>query len=277
MTKQITILQDFNNSLEMLKSKIKATLPAHIPVEKFIRVTMTAVQKNQGLLQKDRHSLFGACMDCATDGLIPDGKEAALIPFKDKVQYIPMVGGILKKIRNSGELASISPHVVFENDEFSYWVDEAGEHLKHTPKLDGDERGVMKLAYCIATTKDGGVYIEVMTKTQIEKVRSISRARDSGPWVDWPEEQWRKTVVKRIAKRLPMSTDLEELVQKDNFMYDLNSDTNKEEKPGPTKPTRLGKVMASKVVKAINSEVVTQKQTKTATTQQETSQDDMPI
>ena len=51
-----------------------------------------------------------------------------------------------------------------------------------------------------------------MSLEQIEKVRSVSRSKEKGPWVDWWDEMARKTVMRRLAKRLPMSTDLEEQV-----------------------------------------------------------------
>jgi recombinational DNA repair protein RecT len=70
--------------------------------------------------------------------------------------------------------------------------------------------------YAIAKTKDGGIYREVMSKSDIEQVRNVSRAKNAGPWVDWYDEMARKTVIRRIAKRLPSSTDLEKLLEHDN-------------------------------------------------------------
>ena len=87
--------------------ELKAALPAHVTVEKFSRVAMTAVQNDPNLLQADRRSLFGAVVRLAQDGLLPDGREAALVIFNTKqgndwvkkVQALPMIAGVLKKIR----------------------------------------------------------------------------------------------------------------------------------------------------------------------------------
>jgi recombination protein RecT len=104
--------------LGRMSSEFKAALPAAIPVERFIRTAVTAVQMDPNLLAADRRSLYGACMKAAQDGLQLDGREAALVIFKDrrsgtsKVQYMPMVGGILKKIRNSGEISTITSRYV---------------------------------------------------------------------------------------------------------------------------------------------------------------------
>lgn len=213
--------------------QFQAALPAHIPLDKFQRVAATAVANNAELVQAERTSLYSACMKAAQDGLLPDGREAALVIFntKDgdrwikKAQYMPMVAGVLKKIRNSGELKDLSAHVVYSNDRFDYYIDDAGEHLVHRPLLDGD-RGPFRLAYAVATTKEGGRYIEVMTKDQVDDVASVSKSKDSkgnptGPWRDWYPEMARKTVIRRLSKRLPMSTDLDDLLHRDDDLYDL--------------------------------------------------------
>lgn len=209
--------------------QFKAALPAHIDVAKFQRVAATAVANNPDLVAADRASLYNACGRAAQDGLLPDGREAALVIYNTKVgekwikkvQYMPMVAGILKKVRNSGELKELSAHVVYERDTFDYFIDDAGEHLVHRPLLDGD-RGKFRLAYAVASTKEGGRYIEVMTADQVDAVRQVSRAKDSGPWKDWYPEMARKTVIRRLSKRLPMSTDIDDLLHRDDDLYDLN-------------------------------------------------------
>jgi hypothetical protein len=60
--------------------------------------------------------------------------------------------------------------------------------------------------------KDGSQLLEVMSLEEIEKVRKVSRAANNGPWVSWWGEMARKTVMRRLSKRLPMSTDLEDEV-----------------------------------------------------------------
>src|SRR5690606_13272705 len=143
--------------------------------------------------------------------------------YVKKVQYMPMVAGILKKVRNSGELTSIVANVVYEKDEFNYWVDDIGEHVNHKPNVLAEDRGKLIAVYAIAKTKNGGVYVEVMSRGQIEQVRNVSKSKDSGPWGSWYDEMARKTVIRRLSKRLPMSTDLEAVIRRDDDMYDLNA------------------------------------------------------
>lgn len=207
-------------NLTAMQPEFKAALPAHVPVEKFSRVAMTAIQSNPDLMDADRRSLFGACVKLAQDGLLPDGREAALVIFNTKakgggwekrVQAMPMIAGVLKKIRQSGEVAKVSAQVVYENDHFTvrYGFD---EDVEHSPPPLNQSRGKPIGAYATAVLKDGSRLLEVMSLEEIEKVRAVSRAKESGPWVAWWSEMARKTVMRRLAKRLPMSTDLEEQV-----------------------------------------------------------------
>jgi recombination protein RecT len=205
-------------NLEVMAPQFKAALPAHVSVEKFSRVAMTAIQNNPQLQNADRASLFGAVVKLAQDGLLPDGREAALVMFGNKAQAMPMIAGVLKKIRQSGEVSKISAQVVYENDHFkvSYGFDEDVEH--NPPSLD-KPRGNPIGAYATAVLKDGSRLLEVMSLEEIEKVRNVSRASKNGPWVQWWGEMARKTVMRRLSKRLPMSTDLEESVfQRDETM-----------------------------------------------------------
>lgn len=198
-------------NLQAMAPELKAALPAHVTVEKFTRVAQTAIQNNPDLLNVDRKSLFGAIVRLAQDGLLPDGREGAIVKFGNQAQAMPMIAGVLKKIRQSGDVAKISAQVVYENDHFvvSYGFDEDVTH--NPPPLD-KPRGKAIGAYATAVLKDGSRLLEVMSLEEIEKVRNVSRAKGAGPWVQWWGEMARKTVMRRLSKRLPMSTDLEEEV-----------------------------------------------------------------
>lgn len=224
-TKAIQPIDSLRTELQSQEEQFKTALPNHIPVEKFMRVVITAVQMSPNLLKAERKSLFSSCMKCAQDGLLPDGREAALVPFMSQgqqlVQYIPMIGGILKKVRNSGDLSSITSQIVYKNDDFKYWVDDSGEHVTHNPLLFGD-RGEPIGVYALAKTKDGAVYIEVLNMNQVMAVKTTVKAK-SGPWFGpFEHEMWRKTAIRKLSKRLPMSTDLEDLIRRDDEMYDLS-------------------------------------------------------
>lgn len=233
MSKEIVL--GIKKSIDTMEGEFRNALPEHIPVERFKRVIMTAVGGNKDLINADKPSLFSAALKAAQDGLLPDGRDAALVPFKGIVQYMPMTAGILKKARNSGEIKSIAAHVVHENDRFEYRLGD-DEAIVHEPLIIGD-RGAPIAVYAIATTKSGGIYREVMTVPEVEQVRAVSRMANGDPWKKWWGEMARKTVLRRLSKRLPMSTDLDDLIRRDDDLYDFKSakgrsdETSKQARP----------------------------------------------
>ncbi|MCR5875121.1 recombinase RecT [Phenylobacterium sp. J426] len=206
--------------VQRMEKQFALALPEHVSPEKFVRVVMTAINTNPDLQKADRQSVLAAAMKCAQDGLLPDGREAALVTYGNKASYLPMIAGVLTKVRRSGELLSISAHVVYAKDVFSYTLGD-NEKIEHQPYMEGD-RGKAVAVYAVAKTKDGGIYREVMSIAEVEQVRNVSRAKNNGPWVQWWGEMARKTVLRRLAKRLPMSTDLMQVFQRDDEHYDLS-------------------------------------------------------
>lgn len=209
------------NQIDDMAPQFMAALPAHIPVERFARVIMTALQNEPGLLKCSRKSLFNAAMKAAQDGLLPDGREGAMVPFGGDVTWMPMIGGIRKKVRNSGEIATWDVHAVYENDAFEY---ELGDEpfIRHKPCLDGD-RGKLIAVYSIATLKSGEKSRDVMSVSEVEKIRALSKGKNT-PWNNptFYPEMAKKTVARRHSKMLPMSSDLDDLIRRDDHLYDLD-------------------------------------------------------
>jgi recombination protein RecT len=262
-TKALAPVDEVRRSLTQMKDQFKMVLPPQVDVDRFTRVAMTAVQNDPKLLKANRHSLYSATMKCAQSGLIPDGRLAALVPFGDDVAFMPMIAGILQQIRNSGELSSILAEVVYKGDKFRYWIDADGPHLEHEPNLFGD-RGEAIAVYGIGKTKDGGIYIEVMTTAQVMDVRNVSRSKN-GPWEGaFKFEMWRKTVLKRLAKRMPMSTDLEGLMKADDDLFmppvtDVVAEAPPEPSKKASKTSRLVNEAVGKSSAAINQSSMDQR------------------
>jgi recombination protein RecT len=215
--------------LKGLEAQFKFALPAHIPVERFMRVVVTAVQREPKLRKCTKQSFFNACMQAANDGLLPDGREGAIVPFgedeggkkSDIATWMPMIFGIRKKVRNAGVLTDWNVQVVQQGDQFDY---ELGDEpfIKHKPSPTGGRTRPVLFAYSIATYPDGTKSREVMNIDQIKDIQSLAKAK-RGPWsvpIHYPE-MCRKTVAKLHAKQLPMSTDLDRLLHRDDALYDF--------------------------------------------------------
>jgi recombination protein RecT len=187
------------------RQQIADALPAGVPVEKFVRATVTALRDDEAdgghLVKADRNTLFQALVKCAADGLVPDKREAALVVYGGKVQYLPMIGGVRKIVGEFGWL--VKTHAIYANDDFD--VDLGTDRVTHRPPRIGEDRGDLVGAYAIAYHRDGRQSItEVMDMNEIGRHRAVSKSKDKGPWVQWTPRMAEKTVGHRIAKKLPL-------------------------------------------------------------------------
>lgn len=231
----------------------KALGRSGIPLDKFRSTITTAALTNPKLLDCDRRSLLASAMKLAQDGLLPDGREAALVPFKNRqqingswqdvwlVQPMRMVYGLRKLIVQSGLVVSLEVGVVYRAElEGGNFIYEIGMEppIRHRPKLDMTDEQIaddeIVAAYSIARIKSdtgGEPYwsVEVMRRAEINKVRQVSQTGavgktdrngkpipPKGPWVDWFAEMAKKTVMRRHSKVLPMSSDIMESVLRDD-------------------------------------------------------------
>lgn len=212
-------------SSDETKAMIAAALPKICTPDRFMRVMMTAAQKNKELLKCTKQSLFEAMMSCAELGIEPDGRRAYLIPFKNSkkgvVECQLQLGykALVELVLRSGTVSNIHADVVCDNDDFEY---DTGEIKRH--KIDfRKERGAMYAAYAKATFKDGTTKAEVLSKFEIETIRNRSQAvraakrygKDT-PWDTDYNEMAKKTAFKRLSKWLTLSPELRDAIAKDD-------------------------------------------------------------
>jgi phage RecT family recombinase len=235
------LAERFHADLDAYTPNLKDALPADIPVERFKRVLITAVSTNPDLLYADRRSLFNAAMRCAVDGLIPDGRQAALVTFRTDVKtrdpqtgidhvrkmdvatYMPMLAGLRERMRKSGEVASAVAEAVFERDVFSYRLGD-DPYIEHRPPPLGEPRGQVIGAYAIIRLKNGEVIRDVMDRPMIEAARNVSRAKNSPMWTNFYWEGAKKSVLRRASKQAPFSSELRRVIDRDDEAPEIGPD-----------------------------------------------------
>lgn len=214
--------------IALMSGKFKEALPSHVPVSRFSRFALLALTNPMVMKATEtavgRKSIYDALLKAAADGLMPDGRESALVAYDKKVdgswfktvQYQTMVAGILKKARNSGQIGSIVCQVRYRADVFALRFVSDGAPVTH--ELPDGPRGEMVGVYAVCRFKDSTwSQPEYMTKEQVDQIRARTKSRDKdknivGPWVTDYEEMARKTVIRRAAKTWPSSTDMESLL-----------------------------------------------------------------
>jgi len=178
-----------------------------ITPERMTRFALTALNRSPALLKTQPTSFLACIVQSAQLGLDPSGitGEAYLVPYKDTCTFIIGYRGLLKLARRSGKIKEAAAHVVHEKDffEYQYGLD---SKLVHKPSTDADP-GRITYAYAYAKFTDGGQAFEVMTREQVDGIKSQSKAGSNGPWVTHFDEMARKTAFRRLAKWLPLEPE----------------------------------------------------------------------
>ena len=237
-TNQTPATQEQKELMRVRKEKVSKLLQGYLPnlaqalpkfltPEKMMRVALTAMNKNPKLLECTQSSLIGSILTSAQLGLLPDDVlgEAYLIPFnntrKGVVECQFMVGykGLCTLAYRSGVVQSVQARAVFKGDEFEYEFG-LNEKLYHVPKGNKNPAEITHF-YAVVRMKDGGHVFNVMTKEEVEQIRNESanykfaKYKDSTVWGKYFEEMGCKTVLRRMMKYVPMSSEIARAVNLD--------------------------------------------------------------
>lgn len=263
-------LQALTTYVSKSEKSLAQSLPQGMSVQKFIANANSAIMthpQRDKLIEADRTSIFTACKKAASDGLMLDGREAALVVYNTKqgnswvptAQYIPMTQGLVKLARNSGEIKSIIAEVVYSNDKFTYRIG-IDEMPLHEPDWFGD-RGEPIGVWAAVRLKDGEVIARMLPKSKIMSIADGSKtnAKQYSPTEgSYFDEWWRKAAIKNVLKYAPKSTELERLNQAVKYDDDTEFDYADEvtvETPKP-EPQEQRQTKASQVIQNDDTVIV---------------------
>lgn len=231
-----------NNQIQQAKKNLEGLLrreefqrsladvaPKHITKERIVKLALVAASRQPKLFECTPQSFLQSVMKSAELGLDCVGTlgQGYLVPYYNgkikafECQFIVGYQGLIELARRSGNISRIESRVVYEKDEF---IVEYGLEPKliHKPYLGGD-RGKIVCVYAIAELKDGSRQVEVMTLDEVERIRDRSKAKDGGPWITDFAEMARKTVIRRLAKYLPLSPELAKAIETDDQQFDYHN------------------------------------------------------
>lgn len=211
--------------LEPRLGSLAAVLPKHVTPDRLMKTLLIAVNRTPDLLLCTQESMLEAISRSAELGLDISGTlgEAWLLPFNNKIKWIapdgskqekwalqatfmPGYRGLVKLMRQSGEVSKVEADVVHEADEFEF---ERGLNpkLRHVPNFKVEDRGKVLGAYAVFVFRNGDAQMDFMTVAEIEKVRKKSKQPNGQLWTEHWNEAAKKTVIRRAVKLAPMSAE----------------------------------------------------------------------
>lgn len=210
-----------NGWLARYKDQIAKALPSVITPERFVRMAMTAANSNAKLHNCNPMSFIGAALTAAQLGLEPNTPlgQAYLIPYGNECQFQIGYKGLIDLAYRSGMTKNIEAHIVYENDEFEF---EYGlePKLKHKPAM--SNRGKAVWVYATYHMTNGGYNFEVMSIDDVtEFAKKKSKSFYKGPWQTDFEAMAEKTLIKKVLKYAPLSSELASALASDERSFEL--------------------------------------------------------
>lgn len=213
-----------------LTPQLAAAIPPGVMTpERFVRVVLTVLRKNQDLMSCNRESFLGSMMTAAQLGLEVDPAlgQAYLVPYKRECTLQIGYKGYIELAARGGIL--MESREVRENDDFDFDLG-SEPYLHHKWKL-GDDRGAIIGYYGKATFRDGRPKFHIMDLADIEKRKNRSQVRsDKGPWKTDPEAMSRKTVIRAMIPQIPLTTELGRALEVDEGIIHMKGSGNLEVK-----------------------------------------------
>ncbi len=195
------------------RDSIESALPKWIDADRFIITAMMALNRSWKLQNCTETSFYLSILESARSGLLPDGKEAAIIPYKDQAEFQPMAVGITRLMLRAEGVLKIEARCVHKGDYFDFaYGDEP--YVKHKPEP-GTDREVIA-AYAILWRKETSPTPEITWRDEIDKARQQSRAPNGPHWTIWFSETCRKVPIKRLGKYIDLDSWAEHAIALDH-------------------------------------------------------------
>jgi recombination protein RecT len=209
--------KDLQSLFFQARTQIVKYLPRHLDADKMIYVALETVRADSFLRQCEPLSVVQAVLEASQLGLMLGNKlgHAYLVPRRDKkannilkCQLLIGYRGFIALAHRTGKVSSIYPAIVHSGDQFSLKLG-TGRQLVHVPVLDSAKRGEWIGAYAVVEFRDGRTDFEWMTRQEIERVKACSESATEAwsPWRRFEDEMIKKSPIRRMAKRLCLSSE----------------------------------------------------------------------
>lgn len=186
---------------------IAEALADRIGPERFLRAATTVLRTTPALRNCTPDSILGGLFVAAQLGLEIGGPlaYAHLVPYGRDAQLIVGVRGFIELFYRAGA-KSVRADIIREGDTIARETDARGRVLirwTDANPLDDTRTPIGALATVILAS--GEPLQEIMSAAQINKRRP--RTSKAGPWSEWTDEMWKKTVLRQCAKTARLSSD----------------------------------------------------------------------
>lgn len=196
-------------SSELERPSVTDALPPDFNKARFVQNTVALVSEKDQLAHIPQAKLVPVLLKGAYLGLDFFNEECYAVPYGQQLQFTPSYKGMVKlaKLYSKRPLTDVYAHIVREGDEFENGVEDGHEYVRFKPAPFND--GPIVGAFAVAQFADGGIKVETMSKVQLDAVKRMSKAQSGTAWKFFPDQMYRKSVIRRLCKGIDLDMDAE--------------------------------------------------------------------
>lgn len=209
---------------------IEEALPVGFNKVRFVQEGVSLLNENNQLAnfakQYGTAQIKLGMLKAAYLGLSFQSKECYLVPYGNQLNFMVDYKGSVKlaKRYSTRPIKEIYAKVVKAGDTLDIGIEDGIQKVNFKPLAlnDGEIVGV----FAVCQFVDGGLLVETMTKSEIEKARNQSKAKNSVPWQNFYGEMSKKTVLHRLCKMIDL--DYESVYQRSITEEEFAENPNEE-------------------------------------------------
>ena len=212
MANEVTVQKPkFSVALTEELNMQRDALPRDFNITRFVNNSIALLNGNETLAkfakQYGTDQIKMGLIRGAYLGLDAINNEMYLVPYGSTINFMPSYIGMQKLCIKyaTRPIKTIYAKVVREGDEFEETIVNGEPSITFKPKAFNNGKIVGAFAVCLYT--DGGMVYEVMSLEELEQCRRSSKAKNSPAWSSYTQMMYRKTVLRRLAKSIPLDMD----------------------------------------------------------------------
>lgn len=203
---------------------IQDALPKDFNKARFVQNALSLLNEKPDLAKFGQAKIMAGLMRGAMLGLDFFNKEAYLVGYGSDLQYQTSYIGAQKIIKKYAihKVKNIYAELVREDDLFETGIEANKRYVTFKPKMFNNKPVIG--AFAVVEFEDGDIQVETMNVEELEAVRKKSKMGNAGAWKDFTGEMQKKSVIRRLCKRIEI--DFENPEQKQIFEADTDIATD---------------------------------------------------
>jgi recombination protein RecT len=198
-----------DGALGMFADNLPNVTGAHAQeaARRYAKMVYTAICQSEDLQKCSIQSIVKASSIAASLDLDIDPRGLAyLIPYGTEATFQIGYTGLIELAYRSGKVKAISANCIYESEKDSVKISRIdGQFSVDHPFSYEAPTGDMIAVYASADITGMGVYTKVMRKSEVERLRNVSKCPNSPAWKNHYEAMAKKTAIRQLAKFLPKS------------------------------------------------------------------------